>query len=76
MRTKLQDDAVYRFIGKRRAEGKPYFIYMTAGVNKFLRIYYGRVKEYLTFYLQAILFSPMIVSRFHYIIGEFSSLRT
>ena len=27
--------------------GKPYLVYMTAGANKFLRIYYGRVKEYL-----------------------------
>ena len=32
---------------KKRAEGKPYLVYMTAGANKFLRIYYGRVKEYL-----------------------------
>ena len=24
-----------------------YLVYMTAGANKFLRIYYGRVKEYL-----------------------------
>ena len=29
------------------AQGKPYYVYMTAGANKFLRIYYGRVKEYL-----------------------------
>lgn len=47
VQTKPQDDAVYRFIAKKRAEGKPYFVYMTAGANKFLRIYYGRVKEYL-----------------------------
>lgn len=47
VRTKPQDDAVYRFIDKKRSEGKPYFVYMTAGANKFLRIYYGRVKEYL-----------------------------
>ena len=47
VRTKPQDDAVYQFIDKKRAEGKPYFVYMTAGANKFLRIYYGRVKEYL-----------------------------
>lgn len=47
VRTKPQDDAVYHFIDKKRAEGKPYFVYMTAGANKFLRIYYGRVKEYL-----------------------------
>ena len=41
------DDPVYLFIDKKRAEGKPYFVYMTAGANKFLRIYYGRVREYL-----------------------------
>ena len=32
---------------KKRAQGKDYYVYMTAGANKFLRIYYGRVKEYL-----------------------------
>lgn len=42
-----QDDPVYLFMDKKRAEGKPYYVYMTAGANKFLRIYYGRVKEYL-----------------------------
>ena len=42
-----QDDPVYQFMDKKRAEGKPYLVYMTAGANKFLRIYYGRVKEYL-----------------------------
>ena len=26
----------------------PKDVYMTAGANKFLRIYYGRVKEYLS----------------------------
>ena len=41
------DDAVYAFMAKKRAEGKPYYVYMTAGANKFLRIYYGRVREYL-----------------------------
>ncbi len=40
-------DAVYDFMNKKRAQGKPYYVYMTAGANKFLRIYYGRVKEYL-----------------------------
>lgn len=43
-----QDDAVYQFLDKKRTQGKPYYVYMTAGANKFLRIYYGRVKEYLT----------------------------
>jgi transposase len=41
------DDPVYRFLDKKRSEGKPYYVFMTAGANKFLRIYYGRVKEYL-----------------------------
>jgi len=42
-----EGDPVYEFMAKKRAEGKPYYVYMTAGCNKFLRIYYGRVKEYL-----------------------------
>lgn len=42
------DDPVYAFMDKKRAQGKPYHVYMTAGANKFLRIYYGRVNEYLS----------------------------
>ena len=42
------NDPVYAFMDKKRAQGKPYYVYMTAGANKFLRIYYGRVKEYLS----------------------------
>ena len=41
------DDPVYQFLDKKRAEGKPYYVYMTAGCNKFLRIYYGRIRDYL-----------------------------
>ena len=41
------EDAVYAFMDKKRSQGKPYYVYMTAGANKFLRIYYGRVREYL-----------------------------
>jgi transposase len=41
------DKAIYQFIDRKRAEGKPYYVYMTAGMNKFLRIYYARVKELL-----------------------------
>lgn len=48
IKTMPQDDPVYLFMDKKRAQGKPYYVYMTAGANKFLRIYYGRVKEYLT----------------------------
>ena len=53
IQTKPQDDPVYQFMDKKRAEGKPYLVYMTAGANKFLRIYYGRVKEYLASLEQA-----------------------
>ena len=42
------DNPVYTFMDKKRAQGKPYFVYMTAGANKFLRIYYGKVNAYLS----------------------------
>ena len=48
IKTHPEDDPVYQFIDKKRSQGKPYYVYMTAGANKFLRIYYGRVKEYLS----------------------------
>ena len=41
------NESVYQFLDRKRAEGKPYLVYMTAGTNKFLRIYYGKVKECL-----------------------------
>lgn len=41
------DDPVFQFLDKKRAEGKPYHVYMTAACNKFLRVYYGRVKEFM-----------------------------
>ena len=41
------DEPVYQFMDKKRAEGKPYKVYMMAGANKFLRIYYATVKAYL-----------------------------
>lgn len=41
------DVPVYQFLDRKRAEGKPYYVYMTAGANKFLRIYYGKVRDYL-----------------------------
>lgn len=40
------DEPVFRFIDRKRAEGKPYYVYMTAGANKFLRQYYARVMEH------------------------------
>jgi len=41
------DNPIYQFINKKRAERKHYYSYMTAGCAKFLRVYYGRVKEFL-----------------------------
>ena len=41
------DEPVYQFMDKKRAEGKPYGVYMMASANKFLRIYYASVKQYL-----------------------------
>lgn len=42
---KPKDDAVYNFIIKKEQEGKPNKVSKIAGLNKFLRIYYARVKE-------------------------------
>jgi len=39
------DAAVYQFILKKEAEGKPKKVAKIAGLNKFLRIYYARVNE-------------------------------
>lgn len=39
------DSAVYHFILKKEAEGKPKKVAKVAGLNKFLRIYYARVQE-------------------------------
>lgn len=41
------DEPIYQFMDRKRAEGKPYHVYMMASANKFLRIYYATVKAYL-----------------------------
>lgn len=41
------EEPVYRFLDKKRSEGKPFYVYMTAGANKLLRRYYGKVRDYL-----------------------------
>ena len=41
------DEAVFQFIDRKRAEGKHFYVYMTAAANKFLRIYYARVKAFM-----------------------------
>ena len=41
------DEPVFQFLDRKRAEGKHYYAYMTAAANKFLRIYYARIKAHL-----------------------------
>lgn len=41
------DDAVFQYLDKKRAEGKHFYVYMMAGANKFLRIYFARVRAFL-----------------------------
>lgn len=41
------NNSVFQFLDKKRAEGKHFYVYMTAAANKFLRIYFARVTEYL-----------------------------
>lgn len=43
--TKNIEDPVYQFIVKKEEEGKAKKVAKVAGLNKFLRIYYARVKE-------------------------------
>ena len=42
------NEPVYQFLDRKRAEGKPYRVYMIAASHKFLRIYYARVMEAIT----------------------------
>ena len=39
------NEPVFQFLDRKRSEGKPFEVYMIAAANKFLRIYYARVKE-------------------------------
>ena len=41
------DDDVYQFLCKKRGEGKHYSVCVIAAANKFLRRYYGQVRECL-----------------------------
>lgn len=51
MRVYLQcsppDEPVYQYMAMKRAEGKPYLVYMMVSANKFLRRYYATVKAYM-----------------------------
>lgn len=42
------EDPVYQFMQKKRQEGKSEPVCKTAGTNKFLRIYYGKIKSGLS----------------------------
>jgi len=45
LRRRPAQEDVYAFLDKKRTEGKPYFVYMTAAANKFLRRYYAKVRD-------------------------------
>ena len=39
------DEPVYKILDKKRSEGKKWLVFMTAAMNKFLKVYYARVME-------------------------------
>ena len=39
------DNAVYQYLIKKESEGKPLKVAKIAALNKFLRIYYSRIRE-------------------------------
>ena len=41
------ENPVFRFMDRKRTEGKHFYVYTVAGGAKFLRIYYAKVKEHL-----------------------------
>ncbi len=47
LQTSPAGEPVFQYLDKKRSEGKHYYVYMMAAANKFLRIYYARVKEHL-----------------------------
>ena len=42
-----EGDPVFQFMRKKRDEGKHYYVYTNAAANKFLRRYYGKVRDCL-----------------------------
>jgi transposase len=47
LRNAPADEPVFQFLDRKRAEEKSYYVYMTAGANKFLRQYYAKVRDFL-----------------------------
>ena len=43
------DEPIFQFLDQKRAEGKEYYVYMTAGANKFLRQYFAKVRDFLAY---------------------------
>jgi transposase len=41
------NDPVFHFLDRKRAEGKEYYVYMTAAANKFLQRYHAKVRDFL-----------------------------
>ena len=41
-----QDEPVFQFLNRKRAEGKPFYVYMLAAANKFLRRYYAKLRDF------------------------------
>ena len=35
-----------QFLNRKQAEGKPFYVYMLAAANKFLRRYYAKLRDY------------------------------
>ena len=62
-RLKPQDCPVYSYICKKEAEGKSRKAAKIAGLNKFLRIYYARVKEIYAQLEPALLFQDSLSPR-------------
>ena len=42
-----QEEPVFQFLDCKRSEGKPFYVYMIAASNKFLRRYYAKIRDYL-----------------------------
>jgi transposase len=53
-----EDEPVYKMLDRKRSEGKVYLVFMTAAMNKFLRIYYARVMEYFAKLAETTSFEP------------------
>lgn len=57
------NEPVFLFMDKKRSEGKHFYVYMMAGANKFLRIYYARIMlEFVASGCLTIFFATAVLS--------------